>query len=330
MASRLREAYYLAWTDGIMFEEVKSAISGINEGDIAGEADSIKYFFYYLTAGILDYEEREADLRDRYIDEAIALRESSVGILSSEYLELLWSRSYDLIDSGHEDEAMRLCQKGLVVGHELVEGDYPAARRWYGRLMQLLGELYISKGYHNQGISLYNESFDMLQDMYDEDDPTSWLPLLALYVYYFEKGMYEEAYQTNERIGEHIRVNGGERTYDYGATYKYQRGNALRLLGRIEEAAESYREGVNLLMELDATTDESLDYLYGNWQYMLVENGMFQEAAGVEEAMTAYYTTIGNREKLAVIYRVLASLCQRLGANDKALEYTAKSTEVIK
>lgn len=312
-----------------MFEEVKSAISGINEEDIAGETDSIKYFFYYLTAGILDYEERETDLRDRYIDEAITLRESSVGILSSEYLELLGSRSYDLIDSGHEDEAMRLCQKGLVVGHELIEG-YPAARHWYGRLMQLLGELYTEKGYHNQVISLYNESFDMLQDMYDEDDPTSWLPLLALYVYYFGKGMYEEAYQTNERIGEHMRVNGGESTYDYGATYKYQRGNTLRELGRIEEAAESYREGVNLLMEIGATTDESLDYLYGNWQYMLVEKGMFQEAAAVEEAMTAYYTTIGNREKLAVIYRILASLCQKLGANDKALEYTAKSTEVMK
>ena len=299
VASHIRKAYRLAWAEGSTFDDVRSTLSGVSESDILNEGDSIKYFFYYLEAALLDSEERDLDLRDRYIDEAITLREKSVGVLSSEYLELLWAKSDNLMEYGRKDEAMRLCQKGLVTGHELVEENYPAARRWYGELMRLLGELYISKGYDNQVVSLYNESFDMLQDRYDEDNPTSWLPLMSLYVYYYQKGMYEEAYKTNERIGEHIRVNGGESTRHYAATYKYQRGNMLYKLGRIKEAAESYREGVGLLINLGLTPDKDLGLLYGNWQSMLVERGMFQEADAVQKSMTEYFSeTSGKANRL--------------------------------
>ena len=257
VASRLREAYRLAWADSSNFDNLKSAISGITENDILFESDSTKYFFYYISAAIFN-EEGDAELRDRYIDQAIALRERSVGVLSSEYIELLWNKSYNLVESGREDEAMRLCQKGLVMGHEIVNTNDLAVKHWYGSLIGLLGDLYVDKGWHNQVISLYNESFVLLQELYDEDDPTSWIPLLSLYMYYYEKGMYEEAYQTNERIGEHIKANGGERSRYYAGTYLYQRGNMLHKLGRIEEAVESYRDGVSLLNELGLTAHDDL------------------------------------------------------------------------
>lgn len=173
VASQLREAYCLAYTGEYTLREVKSVISGIKENDIASESDSTRYFYYYLTAAILDFEERDPDLYDRYLDKALALREKSVGIQSAEYLELLWAKSYSLIEGGRNDEAMKLCQKGLVVGHELVGKDYPAANLWYGELTQLLGELYANKGWHDQAVSLYNESFNILQNSYNEDDPTS-------------------------------------------------------------------------------------------------------------------------------------------------------------
>ena len=329
MASRLREAYHLAWADGNNPEDLRSALSGITENDILSESDSTKYFFYYISAGILDYEEREVELRDRYIDIAIALREKSVGILSSEYLELLWTKSYNLAENGREDEAMRLCQKGLVMGHEIIEANYPAARYWYGRLIELLGGLYIGKDWHNQAVSLYNESFEILKEQYDEDDPTSWLPLLRLYMYYSDKEMYEEAYQTNERIGEHIKANGGEHSRHYAGAYKYQRGNMLRRLGRIQEAVESYAEGVNLLNELGLTSDESLGSLYSNWFFILLDNGMFAEADAVEEPIIRYYTANENLEGLSELYWAAAIYFFKLSSDERILGYLNKYKRAV-
>lgn len=286
---QLQRAYELGWDDDM--EGAEAILSNISEEDILAEDDSTKYLFYYCKLSTSSPEEPISELISQYIDKAITLRETSIGIYSSEYLELLWVKGdyYEL--RGDVEQAIRTYEKGIVTGQSLLSSGDMASRYWFGTIMTDLGRLYEQKGYERELIALYNNSFNLLADYYDEDEVSTLVPLTSLGTYYYMQGKYEEALETYNRQLEFITANGGQGTRGH-TDCLYFKANQLSKLGRISEAVQLYDEAAGIVKEKMAAADshydeekESLELIYGNWYIMLATSGMGEEAASIEPTL---------------------------------------------
>lgn len=321
LRTQLERAYELGWNEDM--EGAEAILSGISDEDILAEDDSTKYLFYYCMAGLLDYKEQSPELKSEYIDKAIRLRETSVGVLSSEYLELLWAKGTDIYEQD-VNQAIRIFEKGLVIGQSCLGSNDRSSLFWYGQIMSYLAECYKQKGYEKELVSLCNQSFNILAphyDVEDEDDHTSLVPLTILEIYYWEQAKYNENIELCDRALTFLSGHGGADTENY-ANFLYYKANSLHCLGRISEAAETYEKVADIMKTRYGNKAELLQLDYGNWYIMLAENGMDDEAAEIEPALIECH--IGNLEELASAFYTAAKRLYKKADYASSLKYMEK------
>jgi len=109
------------------------------------------------------------------------------------------------------DAAIPLYERALVVGMYpfYLKTDDDAAKRSFGNALWNLANLYEAKGYEDQLISLYRESFDLLSTNYQAGDASSYIGLYSLASYYGQQNRYAEAISTINEVLAYIEAHRG-------------------------------------------------------------------------------------------------------------------------
>lgn len=293
VATKLQQAYrILSW--GSDFETAENLLSGIAKSDIVNESDATKYLFYYCNAGLMDMKEVQSEAKTDYIRKAISLREQSLGIHDSEYIELLCALATELEESD-PDAAIPLYERAMVVGMYpfYLKTDDDAAKQAFGRAMWNLAHLYEVKGYEDQLISLYRESFDLLSADYKADDATSYIGLYSLASYYGQHNRYDEAISTINEVLAYIEANEGRNCSGY-INALYLQASFYGQKGDLQQAISQYEENIQLICNTFGRYDENLDSNYGNLFATLLEAHQIDKAHNLLETIADYYTHTDN------------------------------------
>lgn len=258
-------------------------LKGIPNDSIVLQSDSIKYLYHYCLAGALINVDGDTIELMKHIEAALYLRESSIGIQNSEYLELLWAKGSEL-ETRSPLQAIRALQKGVVVGMDLQrKGDWKS-KYWYGKIISYLGDCYVKRNYITQAISLFRESFSITSEFYEEGDESSWLPLLQLEQLYYEKGDYNQSVSVCDEIIEYLKKHNGQNTEQYAMALRLK-ANALRETGQLSPSIECYEIALNISRELGDLTE--IPELYSNLFLTLVEAGEYAKADTLENDFLA-------------------------------------------
>jgi hypothetical protein len=295
IASKLQQAYrILNW--GSDFETAENLLSGIMESDVAEQSDTTKYIFYYCNAGLMDIKEVQSEAKADYIRKAISLREQSLGIHDSEYIDLLCALATELEDEA-PDAAIPLYERAMVVGmypFYLKTDDY-AAKQVFGKAMWNLARIYEIKGYEDQLISLYRESFDLLSPNYKSDDASSYIDLYALASYYGKQNNYTDAINTIKEVLAYIETHEGHNNSNYIRTLPML-ASFYTHNGDLQQAISQYEENIQLIYDTFGRYDENLDSNYGNLFATLLDAQQIDEADRLLDAINDYYNRANNHK----------------------------------
>lgn len=295
IASKLQQAYrILNW--GSDFETAENLLSGIMESDVAEQSDTTKYIFYYCNAGLMDIKEVQSEAKADYIRKAISLREQSLGIHDSEYIDLLCALATELEDEA-PDAAIPLYERAMVVGmypFYLKTDDY-AAKQAFGKAMWNLARIYEIKGYEDQLISLYRESFELLSPNYKSDDASSYIGLYALASYYGKQNNYTDAINTIKEVLAYIEIHEGRNNSNYIRTLPML-ASFYTHNGDLQQAISQYEENIQLIYDTFGRYDENLDSNYGNLFATLLDAQQIDEADRLLDAINDYYNRANNHK----------------------------------
>lgn len=327
VASNLQQAYrILSW--GSDFDAAENILSGITESDVAKQSDTTKYLFYYCNAGLMDMKEVQSEVKTDYIRKAISLREQSLGIHDSEYIELLCALATELEDAD-PDAAIPLYERAMVVGMYpfYLKTDDDAAKQALGRAMWNLAYLYEVKGYEDQLISLYRDSFDLLSADYKANDATSYIGLYLLASYYGRHNRYDDAISTINEVLAYIEANEGRKCSGY-INALYLQASFYGQKGDLLQAISQYEENIQLIYNTLGRYDEKLDSNYGNLFATLLDARQIDEAYRLLDAINDYYTRTNNYKGwLNILYGGVVKLEEQ--QIDKANELCDKIIENI-
>jgi tetratricopeptide (TPR) repeat protein len=240
--SRLQEVYRLIYNEDEA--GARAALNLIPEEIISAQNDTIQYDYYYCKAALLEIPAQYGDaynqalsLQQSYLEKALNLRETKLGIHHFTYIEILSQLAsyYSLIEQDL-DKAIVTYEKALVMGMYLKAQNDEATNYWYGNIFWQLASLYEIKGYDKQLISLYKSVSDILPE--DSDIPP-YIGYALLAAYYDRKGQYNEAIEANTNA-----LNIIERTEGRGVNYV----QTLNSIGNNQIKAGKNQEAINTIL----------------------------------------------------------------------------------
>lgn len=282
-------------------EAVKSNLSNVKEEEIISLPDTLQYTFYYCNAGLMSMDDNADKIKYLdYIEKALKLREKSLGIRHSEYLELLWAKGTELEDS-NADAATKAYQRGIVIGQGIVNRGNDAVDHWFGRLLSATGALYQKRGYISQAISLYREGFSLTSNGYKKDEtPDAWIGLFSLQLMYYNQQNYQEAIKVNDELLAFFNERGANPSHDY-ADVLYFKGNCLINNGQIDDAIKCYTAGIEMLKGFD-DYDKQLESLYSNLYIAYVSHGRLSDAENLMTVATDFFNHHGTPDNICNYY----------------------------
>lgn len=298
IASKLQQVYRMMdWdSDANTINTAETLLSDISEADIATQPDIVKYLFYYCNAGIMDLKEINSATKIDYLRKAIALREQSLGVHDAEYTDLLCGLATELEETDYES-SVQLYERALVIGMYpfYANIDDKAAKQSFGIIMWSLARMYESKGYENQLVSLYQESFDLLSANYVAGDSSSYIGLYALATYYaLKKKDYPNAINTINKVLAYIETNEGKNCLNY-IDILYAKASFYFQAGDYNNAISSFKETIKLLSEENyEDKGDKLDTAYSNLYIALISAQLFEEAESLARDISDDYIQTNN------------------------------------
>ena len=353
ISSRIKQAYQLAWGD--QENEARFLISGITESDIVNLSDSTRYMFYYTNAGVYYSNNENQSILFDYLNKAIKIRESSIGVQDAEYLELLWGKGSMLEDTDPAG-AMKAYQKGFIVSSGFVNTESDSINKcfdeilenlkilyfelgytdqaislykeqlssfWFGKILEGLGRLYYNRGYTNQAISLYREGFTILKEFYEKDNSSEiWGILIDLETLLYQEKRFDEAIEVCNELLQFFLEHDAKPSHDYALVLNLK-GNTLREAKKYSESINCYYEAIEMLKGFNLN-DAGLESPYGNLYVALIKHADYEQAAALETEIIPYFSSRGNIEELINYFYTASNICIDRGDWDKAEQYISK------
>jgi len=193
------------------------------------------------------------------------------------------------------DAAIPLYERALVVGMYpfYLKTDDDAAKQSFGKAMWSLANIYEAKGYEDQLISLYRESFNLLSPYYQAGDVLSYIGLYQLASYYGQHNRYAEAISTINEVLAYIEANEGRNCSGYihalcSQAFFYAQS------GDLQQAIFQYKESIQFIYDTFGRYDENLDSTYGNLYVTLIDAQQTKEADSLLYTLENYYKHTGN------------------------------------
>lgn len=271
-------------------EQIFQKVKKIPISVVESENDSTKYLYHYCYAAGLDATNGDKEEKLNHIKTAITLRETKIGIFSSEYLELLWAFANN-VEESDLDQAIGLYEKALVKGHFLFLNyrTSSSVRHWYGQCLTNLGYCYQMKGYKKEVVQVYRAGFDLLKEDYDKDDASSYLPLYLLSSFYREKQKdYKQAISVMNEVREYISKHEGEKNKRY-ADCLFSIAADYGELKEYNSAIKYYNKAISIIKECGSDYSEELGKIYTNLFLLYIDMGQVEMALSLQSVIKDYY-----------------------------------------
>lgn len=293
-------------------------VQNIPEERLNMESDSIQYLYHYCYAGGLETVNGDKADKIRHINKAIQIRETKIGIFSSEYIELLWALGNDL-ENSDVDKAICAYENALIKGQFLFSMDKrePKVRHWYGECLTRLASCFEIKKYHTQVVQAYRAAFSLLKDQYDKDDASSYLPLYLLSCYYGQQRQdYEKAISVMNEVMQYIKEHEGEHNKRY-AECLYSIAAYFGKQKDYDKTIVNYQKAIDILKNYSSEYDADLRLNYSNLFLTYIEKGNIEKAAELRPILIDYYRH-NNQEKE---YATLLEAGSKIVPKEKAKQY---------
>lgn len=312
----LKNLYTEFWTrkaDEFDTKKVGNIISLINESNYSSLSDSAKYCYHYFSAGIF-HDKNDRENEKVHIDNAVLLRESSLGILNPEYLELLMEQG-EIMEDINIDRSISIYQKAVLVGQTLI--NTPKAQTFhfrlfadcYGNIISALAELYDKKGWTTRIDELYRRAFRLHTYYGAKSDPATYLDINRLSSYYERKNQISKSIELLEWESDYIKESGFYGSSAYVSNL-YFLGSLYSKTNQNDIALDYYRTAVNLSLDSLAGEDDTLFYLYENYCGKLAELNQLNELDKILPIAQKYYAKKDTINAYAnILYIVTDVLC---------------------
>lgn len=265
-------------------------IQGLSEEQLNAENDTVQYLFHYCYAGGLDLVNGDKTVKIQHINKALKIRETKLGIFSSEYLELQWALGNE-IENNDVDKAINIYEEALIKGQYLFikAKSNPSVRYWYGQCLTSLAHCFEIKKYHKQVVQAYRAAFSVLKDQYDKDDASSYLPLCQLAFYYSHQCKdYDKSISVMNEVMQYIKEHEGENNKKYvGCLYSV--ATDLGKQKNYDQAIEYYNKAINILKNCYSEYDVDMGRNYCNLFLLYVEQGNIEKALELRPLLMNYY-----------------------------------------
>lgn len=293
-----------SWQDDLInekYNDVKKKMNAVFHGKISESAsDSIKYYYYVINAAIEGQGHKNTIIERENCLKALKIRETRLGILDPEYIELLWA-----IGSGYEktdvDSAVSYYQKAIVIGQTIMKNPQIIEKsRWpfmihtFGLVLGDLAGAYEKRGWLNEVVELFNYGHNLCSSNNLEFDVTSYNYKNQLAWFYEKQNQYELAIKAYDEILSLIKERIGINNKNY-VNELYFKANAQCEIGKKSDGISTYKEAIEIANDVLDTEDDLWQGLYGNYYYELAKigdiNTMNQISPKVRKLLPLQYTS---------------------------------------
>lgn len=322
---QLKNFHDAYWSqDNFDITTVINYLKTISDKDIEEASDSTKYYYHYWKGSIYANQEK-IDLEREHLKKAIVLRESSVGILDPEYIELLWELG-SISEENDVDHSISYYQKALVIGQTILYNkEVPPyntsfMQNTYGMVLGDLARMYEKKNWKDKVAGLYESAFSFRSQFYDKDDANCYVDMYGLARYYRERKEYDKAVETIQKVVNYISNNGGYGTDSY-VNASFMLASAFSQNNQHRDAENLYRSTIVLTKDSLGATNKNLHLLYGNYCIELANNDSFEELNKVlPQAYQFYLHSDSLPTYINILFTLSNNLCNK-NAFDKAEVY---------
>ena len=334
LGNQLKDFHDAYWSqENFDMSPVESYLRTISEKDIEEASDSTRYYYHYWMGSIYAKQEK-VDLEREHLKKSIAIRESSVGILDPEYIELLWELG-SISEEIDVDKSIAYYQKALVIGQTILYNKevspYNNAfmQNTYGMVLGDLARMYEKKNWKDRVVGLYESAFSFRSQFYDKDDANCYVDMYGLAGYYRERKEYDKAVETMQKVVNYINNNGGYGTNSY-VNASFMLASAMSQNNQHRDAENLYRSTIKLTLDSLGTSNKNLHLLYGNYCVELANNDSFEELdKTLPEAYHYYLQSDSLSTYINLLFTLSNNLCnknafEKAGIyNDSLFNYTS-------
>lgn len=272
---KIYNAYNICFSDIITARDI---IETIDESVVETLPDSSRFDYHYVCAGIA-YAEEDYERIIRHLQEAKQLSETFMGIREVVYLEIMATLASTYKNNGDLDNALAIYQEGIVKC--LPIRNWEGAKEYFGQLNSGLAFVYEEKGWQKEVPNLWRGAWDFWEKESSTFELYNIFPLYMLSDYYIRKGEYDKALEINREISDYVLTQ-TSRTNPIWCDIFFQKGSILGHLGKHEDAAKIYREGIDVAKQ-NGVEGETLESLYGNLICSLAE---YETITNIDVALT--------------------------------------------
>lgn len=243
----------------------------ITEADL-NQLPDISLFDYHYLGGYLNSEIPNHDKAISHLLEAKKLCDTSLGTHTIGYMEIMYGLGDEYMELGQYDEALAVCQEGIVKSMFVRNG----APKAFGNLIMGVQRCYEHKGWFNEIPAHLIDAWGFWAKDEEPFATYSYFPLWSLEQFYRRYEMYDKALQVSDVIIKFVSEKVGPQHPEM-AEELYMRGNTLVAMGRNIDAVEAYYKAMSILKLNKADKDELYGQIAGNLLIAIIPTEKWDE-----------------------------------------------------
>ena len=299
----------------------------ITTAEITQLADSSLFNYHYLGAYInselMSDNEKNYEKALSHFLEAKRLCETSIGVHSGDYMEIMRGLGDTYIELGQCEEAVNIYQEGIVKSMYMRE----AASHDFGNLIIGLQECYELLGWFDEVPSHLKDAWIFWKKDFEPFETNNYYPLWCLMQFYRRYGMNDKALAVCNRIIEFISEQVGTKHPEM-AEALWWKGNILRDMDKYDDAVKIYYSGISILKENGLEKTESYIGIVGNLLIQIISIGQNNEFDKLLNEIKNYSDQSGDTHSYFASIYASAQKYYESGIYDKALSLNAQSFDL--
>lgn len=259
----------------------------ISEDEIEQLSDSSMFNYHYLGAYInselLPDKERNFEKALNHFLAAKRLCETSIGVHSGDYMEIMRGLGDTYLELGQPEEAAFIYQEGIVKSMYM----RTSASHDFGNLIVGLQDCYEQLGWFGEIPSHLQDAWIFWRKDFDPFDTYNYWPLWSLRQFYRRYGMLDEALAISSHIIKFIEEQVGA-LHPEMAEAMFIKGNILRDMNNVNGCILTYSKGLEVIEKNGMTNSELYGLIESNLFMALLSAERFEESDDVLDRIKNY------------------------------------------
>lgn len=292
----------------------------ITDSEIKQLADSSLFNYHYLGAYInsefLPDNEKNYEKALSHFLEAKRLCETSIGVHSGDYMEIMRGLGDMYIELGQCEEAVNIYQEGIIKSMFMRE----AAAHDFGNLIIGLQECYEQLGWLGEIPSHLQDAWIFWKKDFVPFETYNYYPLWSLMQFYRRYGYKDHALIVSEQIIKFISEHAGAKHPEL-AEALYMKGNILVEMNKTDEGIKAFQDGLFILQDNGMSNSELFGMLSGNLLMALISAERYEESVHLLKDIQQYSVNSQSPDAYKNALFSAANRAANMGNYAKAIEY---------